>query len=500
MTERQQQALADAKLALDISNRSPKRALELAHNALSFDNSGEGIIQAHALAAYGSAYASLGLYEEASRYIHQAQSVAFENRLTHVMARIHQARGWLSLSQGDPVAAFSDWQIAVDYFQQVRDLRGTAWILLHYAENYSTLGLEDHAIRCKASALELSECLGEPESIAELQLSMAHSYVSRAWGRFFIHENDFCIVDAQIAAAIVLAVLERPDLLSPRWLESAYHLLGESMVLLQRPQEALPNLSVALEAASKNGQFVTEARVRGAIGYAHWQLGNTDLASQYLEEALAETTNDTPNQDQLAITLWLAKVVESSNDYQRGLQLLWRGLEIESQMHQKKLQFWSNVHDHTLGLGQALRPQDWVTERENHWALSEKKLADHQTGLPLLRVTDPLTGLINRSAFAAEAWPHAFLVSIVGLDAVNSKFGRTAGDEVLKSAASILAASLLDGTTIARWSGDTFAVASDEISQNIIDAAFQRYPWKSICPGIKLSLVFSPFAEDKKAA
>ncbi|HLO98849.1 MAG TPA: diguanylate cyclase [Fimbriimonas sp.] len=500
MTERQQQALADAKLALDISNRSPKKALELAHKALEFDNSGAGLIQAYALAAYGSAYVSLGLYEEAQRYIHQAQSCAFENRLTHVMARIHQARGWLSLSQGDPVTAFSDWQIAFDYFQQVRDLRGTAWILYHYADNYSTLGLEDHAIRCKVSALELAESLDEAEQRAELQVSTAQSYLARAWNASFASRHAESTSDAIRATAISLSALERPELLSPRWLEAAHHALGESLMLHDRCVEAIPNLSFALEGASKNGQFTTESRIKGAIGYAQWKLGEPDTARAMLQEAILGLQADAPLADALALNTWLATVEQGSGNDQRAAELLWQALETKGKIHEQNLKFWALFHDHTLGLGNALRAAEWVADQEQQWSLDLAKLSMHQAGLSIARVTDPLTGLINRSAFDREDLQRGYIVSVIGIEAVNAQYGRGAGDEVLRSAASILSASVLDGCLVARWSGDSFAVASDNLSQNVIEAAFQRYPWKSICPGIRLSLKFEPLVRQSNAA
>ena len=94
MTGRQVQALDDAKSALELSNRVPNQALELANSALKFANDGDWETQAYAFAALGSCYASLGRYDEANRHVNEAQKLAFELRLTYVLARIHQARGW----------------------------------------------------------------------------------------------------------------------------------------------------------------------------------------------------------------------------------------------------------------------------------------------------------------------------------------------------------------------------------------------------------------------
>jgi tetratricopeptide (TPR) repeat protein len=248
MTGQQDQALTDAQNALELSNRVPDKALELANSALSFAKEGDWETHAYAYAALGSCYASLGRFDEATRHVNEAQKIAFELRLTYVLARIHQARGWVAYSQDNSVLAFSDWQIAYDYFQQIRDLRGTAWILMHYAANYESLGLIDHSIRCQVSALDFISPISDTETYFELKVNLARSYVTKAWSRSFSGEGGFAIYDAQIATTILLEILqERLELFSPVLIEQAFQALGESLVLQGKVKEALPNISGQLK-------------------------------------------------------------------------------------------------------------------------------------------------------------------------------------------------------------------------------------------------------------
>ncbi|MEI2421489.1 GGDEF domain-containing protein, partial [Arthrospira platensis SPKY2] len=91
----------------------------------------------------------------------------------------------------------------------------------------------------------------------------------------------------------------------------------------------------------------------------------------------------------------------------------------------------------------------------------------HEVAEKLSR-TDPLTGLLNRRAFADRGeglWSTATRndrpLSMVLLDLdhfkqLNDQFGHTAGDDALKAVATVLKSSLRRGDIAARWGGEEF--------------------------------------------
>jgi diguanylate cyclase (GGDEF)-like protein len=92
-------------------------------------------------------------------------------------------------------------------------------------------------------------------------------------------------------------------------------------------------------------------------------------------------------------------------------------------------------------------------------------LRTHET----LAATDPLTGCLNRRAFldrlhaAIRGTADRTVVCLIDLDgfkAVNDRDGHAAGDAVLRSVTTALAAAVRETDTVARLGGDEFAVLS----------------------------------------
>lgn len=87
---------------------------------------------------------------------------------------------------------------------------------------------------------------------------------------------------------------------------------------------------------------------------------------------------------------------------------------------------------------------------------------------------DPLTGLLNRSAFedrlaqalvraARESFPVSVLyIDLTGFKAVNDTFGHRTGDLVLAELGRRLAATVREGEAVARLGGDEFAVVCEQ--------------------------------------
>jgi diguanylate cyclase (GGDEF)-like protein len=108
-----------------------------------------------------------------------------------------------------------------------------------------------------------------------------------------------------------------------------------------------------------------------------------------------------------------------------------------------------------------------------------------QSASPASRV-DPLTGLPNR-----EAWADALdterarraryrrpvvvmNVDIDGLKATNQRFGRAAGDELLRGAAGVLRRNLRDADLVARIDEDEFGVLLPETYGDAMDGIVSR--------------------------
>ncbi|MBI4897552.1 MAG: GGDEF domain-containing protein [Actinobacteria bacterium] len=119
--------------------------------------------------------------------------------------------------------------------------------------------------------------------------------------------------------------------------------------------------------------------------------------------------------------------------------------------------------------------------------------------------TDPLTGIDNLRALIRNAEPvlarpltHARVSALLMIDVdelreINTMFGHATGDEVLRDVAKSLSAVVGPGHTVARISGDTFAVLIEEVSPADIAAMMLRYrsalqsaPIREELPGLRL--------------
>jgi tetratricopeptide (TPR) repeat protein len=495
MTGRQDHALTDAKSALELSNRVPNQALELANSALKFAGEGDWETQAFAYAALGSCYASLGRHEEAIRHVNEAQKIAFELRLTYVLARIHQARGWVAYTQDNSVLAFSDWQIAFDYFQQIRDMRGTAWIMMHYAANYASLGLIDLCIRCQVSALEIVNAQVDSDTLVELKVGLAQSYVAKAWDRSFVGDKGLSVVDAQIATAIILDILtERLDALSPAVVEKAFHTLGESLLIQEKPEEALPNLKLALTSSTHNGHYSSEARVQGATGYAYYLCNDHDSARQFLSQAIQSAPAATSLSDLALIHLWQAQVLESCGSHNESLASLRHAIQYDKRVHYSRLERWSKIHDLTLGISASLVSAESVAFQENEWIYTKQELDSHQSLVNDYMKGDPLTGVHNKAEALGLvkdlSFQFAAIFEIQNLEYINRKFERSVGDEVLRNVASVLVANLPPSAIVGRYSGNEFFVACDEDRLDALMMAFNKFPWLAIDPELSVRIAY----------
>jgi diguanylate cyclase (GGDEF)-like protein/PAS domain S-box-containing protein len=108
---------------------------------------------------------------------------------------------------------------------------------------------------------------------------------------------------------------------------------------------------------------------------------------------------------------------------------------------------------------------------------AEERRVKHEQRLAFLAQFDPLTGLPNRALLAdrfsqmiVQAKRHGSLLGVLFIDLdhfkhVNDTLGHAGGDELLKEAARRLQASVRPGDTVARISGDEFAVLLGDLAR-----------------------------------
>lgn len=104
--------------------------------------------------------------------------------------------------------------------------------------------------------------------------------------------------------------------------------------------------------------------------------------------------------------------------------------------------------------------------------------------LTYLNLHDSLTGLYNRACFEQEMQRleisrHPVPVGIIAIDVdglklVNDTFGHDAGDQLLKSAASVIKSAFREEDVIARIGGDEFAILLPGSERTAVESACQR--------------------------
>jgi diguanylate cyclase (GGDEF)-like protein len=110
----------------------------------------------------------------------------------------------------------------------------------------------------------------------------------------------------------------------------------------------------------------------------------------------------------------------------------------------------------------------------------------HSLEVEITSIHDELTGLLNRRGLFAVARPQLdavtrhtvggllLYVDLDGLNLTNDRFGHAAGDELLRSAASVLRSAFREGDTVARLGGDEFVVIANDTPREDHPAILER--------------------------
>lgn len=148
-----------------------------------------------------------------------------------------------------------------------------------------------------------------------------------------------------------------------------------------------------------------------------------------------------------------------------------------------------------LGLGLALVAAALVLRRHQRLAAETRRLARHQRVLRSVNrrlqhesrtlreqaINDPLTGVLNRQAFAAELrdmleraarYGHPVTLIVLDLDhfkAINDRLGHLTGDSALKLVTGIVHEQLVSADLFGRFGGDEFLIACPDRTPDAVE-------------------------------
>ncbi|HEY3141135.1 MAG TPA: GGDEF domain-containing protein [Acidimicrobiales bacterium] len=174
------------------------------------------------------------------------------------------------------------------------------------------------------------------------------------------------------------------------------------------------------------------------------------------------------------LTAWMLPIQEQSNGEVIGCVAVWVGIDVQL----------------NIGTDHALRQ----TQRLASLVIGEQR---RNQALQRAAVTDPLTGVGNRSALRRRldaAGDDEVSLAFVDLDdfkAVNDTYGHDAGDTVLREVARRLGVSVREDDLVVRLGGDEFAVVfADGTVADGIDRLVER-----VHHAIETPIALSPDAE-----
>jgi GGDEF domain-containing protein len=294
---------------------------------------------------------------------------------------------------------------------------------------------------------------------------------------------------------------ERLEDFAPSLVERAFQYLGEALLIQGMPEEALPNLRLALISSTQNGHYSSEARVQGATGYAYHLCGDNETALRMLTDSIETAPEATSMKDLSLLNQWQSKVLEASGDPVKSLHSLRVSIEYDKRVHLSRMERWAKVHDLTLGINNSLVSHDSIAFLEHDWVYSQLDLTTHLELANKALKGDPLTGVHNREEVIELSKEAKFSVAAVfeiqNLDQINRKFVRAVGDEVLRNVATVLIANSPNESIVGRYSGNEFYVATSEDQFDSVLMAFNKFPWLAIDPELSVKVGYRRVLPDK---
>jgi diguanylate cyclase (GGDEF)-like protein len=162
-------------------------------------------------------------------------------------------------------------------------------------------------------------------------------------------------------------------------------------------------------------------------------------------------------------------------------------LRIGSTFGAVPMSFWLDNSTILAMMTEALLSSLAIAYRVHLLSRERDRAREDETAARLLAATDPLTGLLNRRAFLAQAIGRTGRQTLLILDLdhfkqVNETIGHDGGDEVLRLVASFLQKATPAGALVARIGGEEFAMVVDaaveiDPAQLLFDLRTRRMPF-----------------------
>jgi diguanylate cyclase (GGDEF)-like protein len=149
-----------------------------------------------------------------------------------------------------------------------------------------------------------------------------------------------------------------------------------------------------------------------------------------------------------------------------GAPIAFSGLRVAASMGLIEWSFWIDNSTVMAMLAESMLSSVAIAYRIHLLSRERDEAREQEIAARLLADTDPLTGLLNRRAFLADAIGRAgdqklIVVDIDHFKKVNDAIGHDGGDEVLRIVARVLrTAAAGNGVLVARLGGEEFAILS----------------------------------------
>ncbi len=431
-------------------------------------------------------------------------------------------------------------QKAVQLFQLEGDIAGEASALSLVAHGNNYLGRDEEAVEAALLSVKLGDLL--PPGLLQVNL---YNYVgvSYLWASHF----EGALTALRTAERLALRHAPAEHVMLPRinlaWLEAIRlfrqrYFTGavpdtadladrlarcDALFASDQPFEGLPGVRAVLQRFGRCAQSLLHCW-RGEMAPAHSQLalardlhrpGSYNPVASYfvhwVEAEISMRQGDLDTARQQA-TLLLERAGEAEYEqmaYVAHLLLiqicksrgdLARALDEECAYRRRQLR----VHTEALETRHRIvQTQLDIRKSEDHL----QQLIRHSQELERLSFEDALTGIANRRRFEQElsgllaaqaSSPRALCVALLDLDdfkRINDRHSHAAGDQVLKSVAQAMRATLRDTDLPARLGGDEFVVlfpgAPLEVAREVCErmqGAIAALCWPAVDPALRVSV------------
>ena len=283
--------------------------------------------------------------------------------------------------------------------------------------------------------------------------------------------------------------------------------LGEICVQLGRTEEALALFGEMLRhgAAMKNPLIQAEALLH--MGRHYTRCENDPLARDCLERSLEMATRAKARGLVVEVHEAQAQWCEMRGDPHEALQRYKRFHQLSGELQRAELNAAAKLRTHWLDFQRERRDATAYQERFESLVRDNEELTKRASGLTRETLEDPLTGLSNRryldlrlGELIEAHHSKAVRVSVAMLDvdrfkAINDQFSHAVGDEVLRSAATMIRTHCREGDVAARFGGDEFVLCLIGASLEAAEATLERlrsrletHDWSAIHPGLAVGV------------